>query len=113
MHHATSPTAATTAARPTFSSLFETIEPWSDGHPYAALMPLLRQLHSTLEVLHGYAIYHSEEDDDPTYTHMTEVIGATASMANCCCEHSANLESKIMADLKQLKSIATQYGEEV
>lgn len=115
MHHATSPTTspATTAAIPTFSSLLKTISPWSDDDPCAALMPLLRQLHSTLEVLHDYALYHSGPDDDPIYTHIVEVIGATASMANCSCEHVDALESKLVADSKQLRALAEQYGEEV
>mgnify|MGYP003611215430 CR=1 FL=1 len=111
MHNATSPPMPNHPT-PTFSSLIETITPWSDGHPYAALMPLLRRLHSTLEVLRDYALHHSGADDDPIYTRIVDVIESAASMANCCCEHAGDLEKKIVADLHQLKAIAAQYGEE-
>ena len=112
MHNATSPPMPNHPT-PTFSSLIETITPWSDGHPYAALMPLLRRLHSTLEVLNDYALHHSGVDDDPTYTRMVDVIESAASMAKHSCEHAAALESKMVADLHQLKAIAAQCGKEV
>lgn len=76
-------------------------------------MPLLRHLHSTLEVLCDYALHHSGADDDPIYTRIVDVIESAASMANRSCEHAAALESKLVADLKKLKAIAAQYGEEV
>lgn len=106
-------TTATTAAIPTFSSLIETMTPWSDGHPHAALMPLLRHLHSTLEVLRDYALHHSGADDDPIYTRMVDVIESVASMANRSCEHAGDLESKLVADLKKLKAIAQRVDGKV
>ncbi|WP_306546970.1 hypothetical protein [Desulfobulbus sp.] len=83
------------------------------SHPHAALMPLLRHLHSTLEVLRDYALHHSGADDDPIYTRMVDVIESVASMANRFCEHAGDLESKLVADLKKLKAIAQRVDGKV
>jgi hypothetical protein len=98
---------------PTFSFLIKTINPWSDNHPSAALDPLLQQLHSTLEVLYDYTLYHAKPGDDPIYTNIVCVIQSAVSMAKRSCDHYADLESNLIATSEQLKAIAAQHGEEV
>lgn len=107
------PTTLPPALAALLSSLAEELTPLADGHPYDDLAPLLRNLHSTLEMLNDYALGKLGVDPDPIDIRIADVIESAAGMAAEACEHLGRLESRLISNAKQLRSITGKCGEEV
>lgn len=105
---ATTPTIA-----PVFASVLKELDLLSPDHPFNALTASLSHLKNTIEMACEYANYHLGSDPDPVDVRITEVLGAVAAMANSCCDHSVDLESRLWDAKKQLAAIAEQMSGEV
>ena len=77
------------------------------------LSSALRQLHSTLEVLHGYAFYHLGIDADPVDIRIVDVLESVVAIAANSCNLSDNLECELNAISKQFKAVVEQIEKEV